>query len=93
VSQLGGSGSGGNAYGGGIEVNAAAVLVATSGTVSQNAAYGGADGTGIEGANTKLGQGIGGGVYLDGSGSSDTPAFTISGNQSSTADPDLHGSF
>jgi hypothetical protein len=56
VTQLGSSGSGGNAYGGGIEVNAAAVLVATSGTVSQNDAEGGAVGDGIEGANTKLGR-------------------------------------
>jgi hypothetical protein len=93
VTQLGASGSGGNAYGGGIEVNAGAVLVATSGTVSQNDAEGGAVGDGIEGANTKVGQGVGGGVDLDGPGSSDTPAFTISGNQASTADPDLHGSF
>src|SRR5262249_1388329 len=85
--QPGNAGSGGNAYGGGIEVNAAAVLVATSGTVSQNDAEGGAVGDGIEGANTKLGQGIGGGVYLGGPGSFDTPAFTISGNQASTADP------
>jgi hypothetical protein len=61
--------------------------------VSQNDAEGGAVGDGIEGANTKLGQGTGGGVYLGGPGSSDTPAFTIGGNQASTADPDLHGSF
>jgi hypothetical protein len=39
------------------------------------------------------GQGIGGGVYLGGLGSSDTPAFVVAGNQASTADPDLHGSF
>jgi hypothetical protein len=93
VTQLGNGGSGGNANGGGIEVNAAAVLVAASGTASQNDAYGGAMGDGILGPNTKLGQGIGGGVYLAGPGSFHTPAFGISGNQASTADPDLHGTF
>ena len=93
MTQLGNAGSGGNAYGGGIEVNAAAVLVATSGSVSQNEADGGALGNGIFAGTAHVGQGIGGGVDLAGPGSSDTAAFTISGNQASTADPDLHGSF
>jgi hypothetical protein len=61
--------------------------------LSQTEADGGAVGHGIEGASTQVGQGIGGGVDLNGPGSSDTSAFTISGNQASTADPDLHGSF
>ena len=93
VTQLGDGGSGGDADGGGIEMDTAAILVAMSGSVSQNDAEGGAVGDGIEGANTKLGQGSGGGVYLSGPGSFDTPSLVISGNQASTADPDLYGSF
>ena len=68
-------------------------LVAMSGSVSQNDAEGGAVGDGIFGVNVHLGRGTGGGVYLTGPGSFDTPAFAISGNQASTADPDLYGSF
>jgi len=93
TTQLGNGGSGGDANGGGIEVGAAAVLAATSGTVSQNEADGGAVGNGIFGANVHVGQGIGGGVDLAGPGSTDTLQFVISGNQASTADNDLHGSF
>jgi hypothetical protein len=92
VTQLGDGGSG-DADGGGIEMDTAAILVAMSGSVSQNDAEGGAVGDGIEGANTKLGQGSGGGVYLSGPGSFDTPSLVISGNQASTAHPDLHGAF
>jgi len=93
VTQLGDAGSGGDADGGGIRVDAAAILVAASGSVSQNEADGGAVGNGIFGPSVHVGQGIGGGVDLDGPGSLDTPLFVISGNQASTADPDLHGTF
>ena len=93
VNELGNGGSGGDADGGGIEVDTAATLVAISGTVSQNGAEGGSVGTGILGPNEHIGKGIGGGVYLAGPGSSDTPQFLISGNQASTADNDLHGVF
>jgi hypothetical protein len=67
--------------------------VANSGSVSQNEADGGALGNGIFAGTAHVGQGTGGGVYLAGTGSSDMPAFVISGNKASTADPDLHGSF
>jgi hypothetical protein len=61
--------------------------------VSQNDAQGGAIGGGTSSPVPAAGQGIGGGVDLAGPGSSDTPAFVISNNTASTADPDLFGSF
>jgi hypothetical protein len=59
--------------------------------VSKNPAKGGADGLGA--SNGVEGQGIGGGVFLAGPGSSHTPAFVVSGNQASTADNHIFGSF
>ena len=79
-------GKGGEADGGGIYVYEA-ILVAYSGSVTQNQAQGGAGGDGhVSGTH---GQGIGGGVYLAALLSSHTPVFTVSNNQASTADPEI----
>ena len=91
---LGGNGGdGGLAQGGGIFVAMFSTVALSGGQIEQNVADGGVGGLGgLGGTNGATGQGVGGGVYLSSTGSTES-GTKITGNKASTSHNNIFGSF
>jgi hypothetical protein len=86
-------GDGGDALGGGLYVDPASIVSLQLAAITNNAADGGLGGSAISGGTVgDNGQGIGGGVYLAGTGSTKKNT-TISGNSASTSGNNVYGTF
>jgi hypothetical protein len=89
-------GDGGTGLGGGLYVAAGSVTLSST-TVDQNTAQGGGGGSGAKASPSGFpGLGEGGGLYIDPAALVSLDAFTqshVSGNQASTAYPDIDGSY
>jgi hypothetical protein len=89
-SETGAGGNGGDGQGGGLYVDALSILSIENSTVTSNSADGGAGGTGT--TTGAEGQGIGGGIYLAGNGSTASNTRIVN-NVASTSNDDIYGSF
>src|SRR5262249_35646461 len=91
---LGGfGGGGGDALGGGIAVDAVAILTIVDSGVAGNLARGGSGGLGgNSGSDGAVGEGLGGGVYLGGTGSH-RKNTKITGTFAPTGRNDVFGEF
>jgi hypothetical protein len=91
-----GGGDGGDGFGGGVYAGAGTVTIHNS-SVATNTAQGGAGGIGPKhNRDGKPGQGLGGGIYIDGAALVGLDAFTVDhvkGNRASTKHSDIYGSY